>query len=194
MLQLFSLLALCCTMGCQTPKGGSQESAEMRGSGRGRFDWATRNNALALLDDLLDDEKKLKLILIIKGGSPDFKRLVKDISETAGDGAKMLEARAKEMPELQIKEKELPPGEDATRKAISQTKQYELLHSKGTEFEFRLLLTQVESMNYGAHLALVAAENEPQPEYVRALLRLSAELRQLHERVVSMLKDIHPTP
>jgi hypothetical protein len=95
--------------------------------------------------------------------------VVKDISDTSRAGAKMLESWVKETPELQIKEKGLPPGEIATRKTISQTKPYELLHSKGTEFEFRLLLTQVESMNYGAHLTLVAAENEPQPDRVRAL-------------------------
>jgi hypothetical protein len=143
---------------------------------------------LALLDELLNDEKNLSKILIIKRESPDLKRLVKDISEAAGKGAKLLKTLAKEDSGLELARTDLPPGEQAARKEISKTKQHQLLHSKETEFEFQLLLTQDEALNYGAHLALVAAENEPQPGHAREISALAAQLRGLLERVLEMLR------
>jgi hypothetical protein len=148
----------------------------------------TRNNAMALLDDLLGDEKNVSKVLIIKRNSDELGILMKDISKTAGDGAKMLEALAKPEPGLNLKATDLPPGEAATRKAIGKIKEHLLLHSKDEEFQFQLLLTQVEALNYGASLAMVIAENESQPDRTRDFLRLSGELRDLHERVLAMLR------
>jgi hypothetical protein len=89
---------------------------------------------------------------------------------------------------LNLKRLDLPPGEAAGRKLISKTKEHLLLSSKDAEFEFQLLLTQNEALNYGAHLAMVVAECETQPERVREFLQLSAQLRELHERVLAMLR------
>jgi len=149
----------------------------------------TRHNALALLYDLLSDEKNLSKILIIKHNSDELGNLVKDISKTAADGAKVLESLAKEEPGLNLKATDLPPGEVVTRKEISKTKESILLHSKDEEFQFQLLLTQVEALNYGSHLAMVVAENESQADRTREFLRLASELRALHERVLVMLRE-----
>jgi hypothetical protein len=150
-------------------------------------DPAIRNNSLALLTDLLNDEKHVDKLLIIKRDSPELKHLVKDISETAGDGAKRLEKLMKRDPALR-KDTDLPPGEQATRKAVSKTKERLLLHSHDAEFEFQLLLTQAEALNYGAHLAQVASENEPRPELAREFSDLSSQLQQLHEQVIERLR------
>jgi hypothetical protein len=152
------------------------------------FDLATRNNALALLDDLLNDEKNVSKILIIKHNSNELGHLVKNISKTAGAGAKMLRSLAKREPGVNLKATDLPPGEVAARKAISKTKESLLLHSKDAEFEFQLLLTQVEALNYGAHLTMVIAENEPQADVTRKFLALGAQLRDLDEQVLAMLR------
>jgi hypothetical protein len=149
---------------------------------------SVRNNSLALLADLLGDEKNLSKILIVKHGSDELAKLVKDISQTSGDGAKTLELLVKTDSGLDLKRTNLPPGEAATRKAIAKTKESILLHSKDAEFEFQLLLTQSEGLNYGVHLAMVAAQNEPSAERVRDFLRLSTQLRDLHERVLAMLR------
>jgi hypothetical protein len=149
----------------------------------------THDNTLALLDDLLGDEKNVSKILIIKRNSDELGKLVKDISKTAGDGAKMLEALAKTQPGLDLKAINLPPGETATRKSISKTKEQILLHSKDAEFEFQLLLTQAEALNYGAYLAMVIADTETDANRTREFLRLSAELRDLRERVEAMLRQ-----
>jgi hypothetical protein len=184
---VFLLGSLCA---CQSPKNPDvkPEAAQSSAPEKKGFDLATRNNALALLDDLLGDEKNLSKILIIKHNSADLGRLVRDISKTTGGGAKMLEAVAKSEPGLDLKATGLPPGEAATRKAISKTKEQVLLHSKDAEFEFQLLLTQVEALNYGAHLALVAAENEPDATHTREFLALGAQLRGLEDQVLARLR------
>jgi hypothetical protein len=190
LLRIFALILFCCLCGCKTSRQESavQQSFDTTTPEKQGGNLQTRNNALALLDDLMNDEKNVSKILIIKHNSDELGKLIGDISKTAGNDAKMLEALAKTEPGLNLKSFDLPPGEMATRKAISKTKQELLLHSKDAEFQFQLLLTQVEALNYGAHLALVIAENESQSERTREFLRMSAELRALHERVLAMLR------
>jgi hypothetical protein len=62
------------------------------------------------------------------------------------------------------------------------------LHSKDAEFEFQLLLTQAEALNYGAHLAVVAAANTPQTAHAREFSGLSAQLKRLYEQVIARLR------
>lgn len=148
----------------------------------------TYRNALALLDDLLSDEKRLKLILLIKRETPELKQLVKDISESAGEGAKLLKEMKNADPSLDLTRTQLPPGEEATRKAIAKTKEGRLLKAKGAEFEFQILLSQAEALTYASHLSGVAAANDPDRVRGRKLLKLSFELDQLANRVLAMMK------
>jgi hypothetical protein len=188
-LRVPALFLLCSLCACQSLR--HSETAPPVESGtpeKSAADLQTRDNALALLDDLLNDEKNVSKVLIIKSNSDELGRLIKNISKTAGNSAVMLESLAKSEPGLDLKKLDLPPGEAAARKAISKEKEHVLLHSKDSEFEFQLLLTQVEALNYGANLALVAAENEPRASNTRELLALSAQLRDLHEQVLAMLR------
>jgi hypothetical protein len=141
------------------------------------------------LDDLLNDEKNVSKILIIKHNSDELGKLIKDISETSGNGAKMIEEFSKSVGGLDLKRLDLPPGEAATRKAISKTKEHLLLSDKDAEFEFQLLLTQVEALNYGAHLAMVIADSETDPNYTREFLRVGSQLRDLRQRVEARLRE-----
>ena len=117
-----------------------------------------RNNAASLLADLLGDEKNLGKILIIKHPAPGVDKLVKEIAKTAGDEGDELEKMANDGKALNLQAMQLPPGETATRSAISRTKEHELLFSSGTEFEVNLLLTQTDALEYGSHLARVGGE------------------------------------
>jgi hypothetical protein len=190
LLKIPALLLLCSLCACQSSRHSiaSPPPAEPGTTGKSAADLQTRNNALALLDDLLNDEKNLSKLLIVKRNSDELGRLVENISKTAGKGADLLQTIAKNEPGLDLKKTDLPPGEAATRKAISKTKEHVLLHSKNAEFEFQLLLTQVEGLNYGAHLAMVAAENEPQASRTREFLALGEQLRNLHEQVLAMVR------
>ena len=190
--KLVALGLLCCLCGCHSAKPITAASANRTPpstSSKNSFDLATRDNSLVLLSDLLNDEKKLRLILLIKRETPELKRLVKGISNAASEGAKMLKARMKDDPAFKGAKPQLPPGEEATRKAIAKTKESLLLHTKGEEFEFQILLTQAEALGYGTHLALVAAANEPDAARAQQLSNLSAELELLSQQVLAMLRS-----
>jgi hypothetical protein len=191
LLKISALLFVCSLCACQSTRqtSATAQPSESQEPEKKGFDLQTRNNALALLADLLNDEKNLSKVLIVKHNSDELGKLVKDISTTAGNGATMLESLAKTQAGLNLKATSLPPGEAATRKAIAKTKEHLLLHSKDAEFELQLLLTQTEALNYGAHLAMVVADNESQAERTRDFLRLSAQLRELHERVLAMVRS-----
>jgi hypothetical protein len=148
----------------------------------------THNNALDLLHDLLGDEKNLSKVLIIKHASPELKTLVKRISGVSAEGVKTLEMLAKTGGAPQWGRLDLPAGERATREAISKDKEHELLHSSGNEFEFQLLLSQAEGLNYGAHLAKIASVTAANPGHAAKLSVLGRQLEELRADVLSLLR------
>ncbi len=186
-LGIFALLSLCACQSQTQQIGVTPETSNPTAENK-RIDPVTRDNALALLNDLLNDEKNLSKILLIKRHSDQLGKLVEDISRTSKRGAESLEAVAKEQ-RTNLKQLALPPGEKATRQAISKSKESTLLRAKDAESEFQLLLTQVEALSYGVYLAEVVAENEPQREPASQFSELSAEMRELHERVLAMLRS-----
>jgi hypothetical protein len=149
-----------------------------------------RNNAASLLDDLLGDEKHVSLILIIKHHPAELGHLIKAISKTSGDGGKELEAMAADDKSLNLHALQLPPGEIATRAAISKTQEHELLFSSGEKFEVRLLLTQANALDYGSHLAQIAADNSTSPEQARRFHGLQVRLNALYQRVVANFRAL----
>ena len=193
LLPIISFLVLLAFFGCQSPapKPPAPPPVEHPQPEKKSPDPVVFNNSLALLYDLLNEEKDLSKLLIIKRNSAELKVLVVNISKTSGAGAKLLKSFEKKGSGLEFKETDLPPGEKAARKAISKTKEHLLLHLKDQEFEFQLLLTQSEALNYGAHLALVALENDPQPDRAAKLSGLARQLADLHEQVLAMLRKSH---
>jgi hypothetical protein len=152
---------------------------------------AVRNNAASLLADLLGDEKNVSKILIIKSNSDELGKLMKAISKTADDGKDQLEALAKADSTLNLKALQLPPGEMATRAAISKTYEHDLLLTPGGEkFELTLLLSQTDALNYGLHLAKVAADNASSPEQQRKFHALEVALNAVYQQVVSKLRAL----
>jgi hypothetical protein len=151
-----------------------------------------RNNASSLLEQLLDQEKNVSKVLIIKHGSRELSGLIRAISTAASDGAKRLKGLAQDDPTLDLGRQELPVGEKASRDAIGRTEEYDLLMSSGTDFEFTLLLTQAQALNYGSHLAKVAADNSADPKEAEALLAMSRTLDQLLTQVKAMMRSLPP--
>jgi hypothetical protein len=151
-----------------------------------------RNNASSLLAQLLDQEKNVSKLLIIKHGSRELTGLIKAISAAASDGAKRLNSLAQDDPTLDLKRQDLPVGEMASRDALGKTEEYDLLLSSGADFEFTLLLSQAQALNYGSHLAKVAAKNSSNPEEADALLTMSRTLDKLLTQVKAMMRSIPP--
>jgi hypothetical protein len=149
-----------------------------------------RNNAASLLNDLLGDEKNLSKILIIKRHYPRLAVLVRAISKTSGDGQDELETLAKNDKTLNLQAIQLPPGEIATRAAIQKTKEHELIFSSGQKFEINLLLSQTDALDYGSHLAKIAAENSASPEQQDAFHSLDVALNALFQRAVVRIRAL----
>lgn len=149
-----------------------------------------RNNAASLLADLLGDDKNVSKILIIKRNSAELGRLIKAISKTAGNGAEQLETLAENDSTLNLHALQLPPGEIAARAAMSKTREHELLFSSGEKFELNLLLTQTTALDYGSHLAKIAAENSSSPEQQRRFHSLEVALNSLLQQVIAKLRAL----
>lgn len=148
-----------------------------------------RNNAASLLYDLLDDEKNVSKLLIIKRDRRELHDVIKNVSSTSGAARKTLEQLAKTDPTLNLKSTALPPGERAARESESKARAKELLHASGADLEFKLLLTQAEALAYAEHLARVAARNESLPEHARTFSTISEQMNGLHASVVSLLRS-----
>jgi hypothetical protein len=149
-----------------------------------------RNNAASLLADLLGDEKNVSKLLIVKHSSPQTEQLIKTISKAADDGGKQLDSLAKVDNALKLDAMQLPPGEKQARDGESKAKEHELLFSSGVQFEFDLLLSQAEALNYGSHLAKVASDNSSAGEAQREFHSLETSLNNLYERVVTRMRSL----
>ena len=110
------------------------------------------------------------------------------ISTAAAEGSKRLKGLAQDDPTLDLKRQELPAGEKASRDAEGKSEEHDLLLSSGADFEFNLLLTQAQALNYGSHLAKVAADNSADPEEADAFTTMSRTLNQLLTQVKAMMR------
>lgn len=153
-----------------------------------------RNNAASLLEDLLDDEKNVDKVLIVKSAGKDVTALVKLIAATATTHKMELEQLATNDPTLNLKIMDLPPGEQTTRKSTAKSKEHDLLFSSGANFEFNLLSTQSEAENYGWHLAKVAAENSSSDTEKRTFEQISDSMRHLYEQTVKQMRALPAKP
>ncbi|HSU55030.1 MAG TPA: hypothetical protein VLT36_13305 [Candidatus Dormibacteraeota bacterium] len=142
----------------------------------------------ALLYDLLGDEKDVAKIRFIKSTRQEVKDLIKEISSVSKTAHEQLDAFAKTNSTLNLKYQGLPADEVTTRKAISDTKEHALLHSKGKDFELHLLLSQQEALTYGAHLAKILVPSEKDPARAEFLGRLSGQYAGLEEKVFNILE------
>jgi hypothetical protein len=184
----FVLLALIAVvqLGCRTAQplvSGTQSSAS-----------SAPGQAHALLFGLLDDEKNVSKLLIIKRERPELRALINEISERAGKAHKELEAFAKSDRTLNLKDQGLPGPEVVTRNAIAKARAKELLTESGKEFELRLLLSQNEALTYGAYLAATAAASDTLAHRHQMLQQLSSDLLQLQKKTVDMLLKNYTTP
>jgi hypothetical protein len=181
-----AIVLACLAGGCSSvPSGASSSSADDADPAKIQL----RNNAASLLRDLLDDEKNVSKVFLVKNGR-DSAPLVKLIAATADANEKRLDQLAQADPQLNLQALELPPGEKAAREAVAKSKEHDLLFSSGANFEFNLLLTQAEAQNYGWHLALVAAQNSSRPEEVKAFAIISDAMKLLYQQTVSEMRSL----
>ena len=147
-----------------------------------------RNEGYSLLHHLMSQESDVAKIFIIKHADPPVADIIKEIASTCDQARKDLELFHEKDRHLSFEMANLPEFEQKTRAAIQSTVTKQLLFSSGKTFENRLLLTQVESMNYAAHLAQVLHDQEDNPLRKVFLATLSQRCTTLHDRVIDLLK------
>jgi hypothetical protein len=150
---------------------------------------AVLQNGYALLFKLMEDEKDVSKLLIIKKETPELHELIKTIAERAKLAHQNLEMLVKGNIHVNLKDDGLPAAESATRESISKIKAKELLGAKGSELELLLLLSQSEALTYGSNLAGVLAASETEPKRKDLMDRLAADLGELRGRVMKMLSQ-----
>lgn len=156
-----------------------------------------RVNCLSLLHDLLDQERNLGKLLLVKLETSEVRELVEAIAAASAAATKRIESLAAEDGAVDLTQLALPAGEVATRRAISRTATKELVIPFNPAFVQELLLTQAQALSYARHLAKVAAENEPNAEQARYLSRLSEQMKELRQRTIQLLrvrKSTEPAP
>jgi hypothetical protein len=150
---------------------------------------ALRNNAASLLYDLLGDERNVNKLLLIKRESPELRGLITTIASVCAGAQNRLDREAQSDPTLSLKSTDLPPGEDAMRKAESKARASLLLRSGGADFEFHLLFSQAQALGYAEQLALVASRDKSVPGTAEALANISEQMKILHQQVIAMLRE-----
>ena len=146
-----------------------------------------RNEGYSLLYQLMSQESDVAKILIIKHTEPPVTDVIKEIASTCGQAKKELDVFHEKDRHLSFEMTNLPQDELKTRAAIESTVTKQLLFSNGKTFERRLLLTQVQAMNYAAHLAIVLHDQEDNPARKIFLAKLSDHCTALHDKVVDLL-------
>lgn len=174
-------------VGCRTAPARRVPSAET-----GQF--TLRNNCYSMLNDLLDQQKHVGLLLLIKREESDVRKLVRRIAAASSEGASMLKRFAKEDPTLSLDDTWLPPGEAQTRDAISKTTRDRLLQESGADFELTLLLTQTQAVNYAAHLAQVAGEADTDAGRAQAMVKMQREFEGLYLELFRLIQSRSVTP
>lgn len=139
---------------------------------------------LAVLHQLMQDERQVADIFAIKGVPGETEVIIKQIAASADGTAKLLK-QWRDTDEAPL-EGVLPAMELAARDRIASKTTSALLFSGGKTFEVRLLLTQSEATQYAAALCAVLAEHLPE-ERAKQLTAVGTRFEKLHGLVVKRL-------
>ena len=149
-----------------------------------------RDEGYSLLYSLADKQSNVGKILIIKSASAKVSAEIKQIAQVFSEAKERLDGFAKEDSGLSYKMSHLPTMEEKTRAAIESTTTKDLLFSSGKTFELRLLLTQVQALDYASHLAGQLAEQEGNAKRKEFLTQFAKQCEEHHKTVVEMVAGL----
>ncbi len=170
------------TTGCEVFQTDQQHAAQVSALD------ATLRQGYSLLYATLKDESQVDKVLILKDPNPQVESLLKEIAKLTSDGQAALDGFAKVDATLDLKRQDLPELESTTRALISSATSKQVLFSGGREFEFTILLTQHQALNYITHLATAISDRETLAHRKKAMQKLSADADALHTRVITLMK------
>jgi hypothetical protein len=140
-----------------------------------------------LLYKLMSQEKNLPKLLIVKNESAPVREFVKKIGHVAEAAEDKIESFAKQESGISLKADPLPLIEREARKSAEKARTKELLSARGSEFELRLILSQLEALNYAVHLSSVLAEREGIASRRDFFSALADNLRKLCEEGLDLI-------
>jgi hypothetical protein len=149
-----------------------------------------RDEGYSLLYTLADKQSNVGKVLIIKSASEKVSVEIKQIAQVFGQAKERMDRFAKEDGSLNFKMSHLPSMEEKTRAAIESTTTKDLLFSSGKAFELRLLLTQVQALDYASHLANQLANQDGKPKRKEFLTQFAKQCEQHHKQVVDLLASL----
>ena len=150
---------------------------------------AKLDDGYSLLYKLMNDEKQVELILMVKTTPPKVGAFIKRISEQARDDVDLLDRFHTHDPHLRFDKVSLPQVELDVRASIRAEKQHNLLYGQtGDDFARYLLITQIEASSYASNLAKVLAATDPNAARVRALSKMAARWGTIRDGAYSQLK------
>ena len=188
--KLLSLLCVVVWMGIGCASGGSHGVARGRSSrtaARGGGVDLQLSEGYGLLYALLSKQSRLDGILIVKSASKQTEQLLREIAAASGEGVSQLEAFAKTDERLLINWTGLREVEARVRDSIESAIGKQLLFA-GDDFELRVLLTQAEALQYGAHLGRIIGGIDQDEQRSAWAQRLADQYDGLRDRVVASLK------
>lgn len=180
---MIALLCAAALSGCTTSRPARQVPPLPEEGNEERI----RNEGYSLLYTLMDQERNVGKILIIKRIDEPSANLIKAISERCGQAKDKLDELQERYPGIDMEMTHLPVIEQKARDSIASAATKQLLFSAGELFRARLLLTQAEAMKYGAHLAKALHDQEINEERKPFLDELSKDLTDFHDQVVELV-------
>jgi hypothetical protein len=135
----------------------------------------------------MSDESQVGGIFVLKSADPAVANLVKQIGTDCLGYKNQLEDFAKADKGIEFDVADLPPVEKESRGLIAASQTHDLLFSSGKDFQLRLLLTQIQAMDYASHLSQAIEKHEDDPARKKFLADMSKHCADLHDELVKLL-------
>ncbi|MEO7677024.1 MAG: hypothetical protein ABIV39_09705 [Verrucomicrobiota bacterium] len=175
--------------GCAISRASFDAALPSRSANESFSPIAHQAEGYALLYDLVSKEQNVSKLLIIKRDSPPLKAVIQKVARESKQIAKELEQLARQNPPLNLKSTGLPVIEQKARELIEKEEGKGLLRATGQPFEFKLLLSQIEGLNYGSHLAAALVETETNAARRAFLQRTQTTLASLRDEIYQMILE-----
>jgi hypothetical protein len=176
--RLLTTLLVAALLGCASSGAPNRAQQARAASGHG----------YALLFAILEQERQVAKLLLIKEERDALETIIQAIAETCDQAYERLEAFAKADPRLDLADTGLPIEELRTRESIAATRSEQLLAASGSELELQLLLNQNEALTYMAHLADTLSRRESDPARLAFVRELWGNLTRLQDDVLSLAR------
>jgi len=199
LLSLIALLGLLAWVGCglfpsSKPEGTASQQATASndapaGKKRSTAEETSKelrlNGGFTLLYELMAKESDVDRILILRNASIPTQALAREIAEVCTTAKQHLDSLSKQNPLLRMENNDLPRAEIDVREAIEWATTKKLL--LGSEFELKLILTQISATEYAAFLAQTLAGRDQDKERKVWLKELATRFQDLHQKLVQRL-------